>query len=200
VLGSHSIRPTVGLEDLVRGVATVTPHRDGQTSAARAVMFEYGRNANPADVTPYSKQVLEDILRFAGLKQAVISSTSRNSADQARVMFNNLELYGVEAQKKLYGPAGDKVIDVYAKSKAAGKKPDQIKLDMEAKIKDLGPTNVSKHASDPKILNVFDVAPSSIKNRRAFEQAVKEDKRVARFLTPAQSDPGYHLEIPQKTK
>ena len=160
------------------------------------VAISYGTNAKRDDVTPYSLRVLEEILQTAGLKAAMISSTSRSPADQARVMFNNLERYGVEHQKALYAPAGDRVIDVYAVSKAANKTSDHIKADMEQKIKEVGPTNVSRHASDPKVLNVFDVAPSSISNGRAFEQAVKADKRVTKFLTPP-GDPGYHLEIPQ---
>ena len=85
---------------------------------------------------------------------------------------------------------------MYVRSKAAGKAPDAVKLDMETKIKEIGPTSVSRHASDPKVLNVFDLAPSSIKDKVAFEHAVKADKRVSYFLVPP-TDPGYHLEIPQ---
>ena len=160
------------------------------------IAIEFGPNTNPQDVTPFSKTVLQDILRAAGLKRAVISSTSRRPADQARVMFNNIVAKGVAAQKNLYGPFGDKVIDVFVASKAAGKTSEQIQADMTAKIIELGPTNVSHHAADPNVLNVFDVAPSSIANRAAFEQAVRADVRVKKFLVPP-SDPGYHLEIPQ---
>jgi hypothetical protein len=67
---------------------------------------------------------------------------------------------------------------------------------MEEKVRELGPTTVSRHASDPRKLNVFDIAPSSITDRHGFEQAVRNDSRVAFFLTPPK-DPGYHLEIPQ---
>jgi len=69
--------------------------------------------------------------------------------------------------------------------------------DMAAKIMALGPERVSRHACDPNVLNVFDVAPSSIGNKHAFEAAASADERVSRFLTPP-DDPGYHLEIPQK--
>ena len=160
------------------------------------VSIEFGPNTNPPDVTPFSMKVLEDILRAAELVRAVISSTSRSPGQQARVMYSNIVAKGVAAQKKLYGPAGDQIIDVYVASKAAHKTPDQIKADMEAKIVEIGPTNVSHHASDPNVLNVFDVAPSSIANRAAFEQAVRGDARVKKFLVPP-NDPGYHLEIPQ---
>ena len=161
-----------------------------------AVSIQFGPNTNPPDVTAFSRMVLEDILKAAGLTRAVISSTSRSPGQQARVMYNNIVATGVAAQKSLYGPAGDKVIDVYVASKAARRTPDQIKADMEAKIIEIGPTNVSHHASDPNVLNVFDVAPSSVANRAAFEQAVRSDARVKKFLVPP-NDPGYHLEIPQ---
>jgi hypothetical protein len=67
---------------------------------------------------------------------------------------------------------------------------------MTREILRIGPTRVSRHAADPRVLNVFDVAPSSVARRAAFERAVRADRRVARFLIPPQ-DPGYHLEIPQ---
>jgi hypothetical protein len=160
------------------------------------INVSFGPKTNPADVTPFSMEVVKDILRAAGLTSALVSSTARKPNQQARVMYDNLEAHGVAAQKQLYAAAGDAVIDVYANSKAAGKSPDQIKKDMETKIIELGPTRVSHHAADPSVLNVFDVAPSSINNKHAFETAVKNENRVSKFLIPP-NDPGYHLEIPQ---
>jgi hypothetical protein len=66
----------------------------------------------------------------------------------------------------------------------------------QAKIVALGPTKVSHHASDPSVLCVFDVSPSSITKKAEFEKAVLADKRVSKFLQPP-LDPGYHLEILQ---
>jgi len=172
-----------------RAVATTGGGRDD-------VRVDFGSNANPRAVTPYSLKVLKEIAQSAGLKQVLISSTSRPPAEQARVMFNNLEKYGAAHQKKLYAAPGQQVIDVYVEQKAKGASADAIKAAMERKIVSIGPTRVSRHASDPQVLNVFDVAPSSIRDRPAFEAAVRADKRVAYFLTPPR-DPGYHLEIPQ---
>ncbi len=168
----------------------------GHDGGSNSITIEFAANANAQDVSLFSLDVLRDILRAAGLTRALISSTARSPAQQARVMHNNLESHGVEHQKRLYAAAGDQVIDVYVKSKGAGKTATQIKADMEAKIIALGPTKVSRHASDPNVLSVFDVAPSSISNPQAFEQAVRADSRVAKFLVPP-ADPGYHLEIPQ---
>jgi len=88
------------------------------------------------------------------------------------------------------------VIEVYRQGKLAGKDAAAIQALMTAEIIRLGPTTVSRHASDPKILNVFDVAPSSVARRPEFEAAVRAESRVAKFLLPP-NDPGYHLEIPQ---
>ncbi len=160
------------------------------------VEITFGKNAKKEFVTNFSLKVLEDILQAAGLNSALISSTARPPADQARVMFDNIQSTSVAAQKKLYAAAGDAVIDEYVKAKAAKKTPIEIKAAMEAKIIAIGPTKVSHHAADPNILCVFDVAPSSIAKKAAFEKAVRADKRVQKFITPP-LDPGYHLEIPQ---
>ena len=160
------------------------------------MQIKFGTNAKPESVTEYSIKVLEDILTAATLSSCTISSTARTPKDQARVMYNNIVATGVAAQKKLYAAAGDEVIDEYVRAKLENKSPAEIKAAMEAKINQLGPTKVSHHAADPKVLCVFDVAPSSIGNKQRFEKAVRADKRVSKFLLPPQ-DPGYHLEVPQ---
>jgi len=167
-------------------------------SAAPVVTVQilFGPNAKAADVTDFSRGVLTDILNAAGLAKVTISSTSRLPADQARVMYINLEQQGIDAQLRLYKQPGRDVIEVYRQGKQDGKDAATIQALMTAEIVRLGPTTVSRHASDPKILNVFDVAPSSVTNRPAFEAAVRAEKRVTKFLLPP-NDPGYHLEIPQ---
>ena len=111
-------------------------------------------------------------------------------------MFENIQTHGVAHQKALYAAAGDQVIDVFVAQQALGKSPTEIKAAMEQKILEIGPSKVSRHLADPKVLNVIDVAPSSIANKVAFRQAVKDETRVSKFLAPPQ-DPAYHLEIPQ---
>ena len=160
--------------------------------------ISFGPNADKTKVTPYSLRVLTEILTAAGVPSAVISSTSRDPYNQARVMYQNIVAKGVAAQKALYREPGRMVIDAYVKAKNEGKDRAGIIAAMEAKIIEVGPLKVSNHAADPKVLNVFDVAPSSIPNalKQRFESAVRADKRVRKFLVPP-SDPGYHLEIPQ---
>jgi hypothetical protein len=136
-------------------------------------------------------------MKKAKVKSATISSTARDSTNQARVMYDNLVDQGIDEQRKLYGKDGEKVIDVFEKLQKENKTPTETKAAMKVKIDEVGPTNVSKHASDPATLNVFDVAPSSISNQQEFKSFAKTDSRVTRFLTPDDGDPGFHFEIPQ---
>ena len=160
------------------------------------VEIKFGPKAVKENVTNFSLKVLEDIMQKAGISSALITSTARTPADQARVMYANIVATSVAKQKQLYAAAGDLVIDEYVKAKKAGKTEVEIKAAMEAKIIAIGPTKISHHAADPNILCVFDVAPSSIAKKAEFEKAVKADKRVKKFIVPP-LDPAYHLEIPQ---
>ena len=65
---------------------------------------------------------------------------------------------------------------------------------MVAKINEIGPSKVSKHIADPMVLNVIDISPGSITNKKAFEEAV--NKRGYRMFKPP-ADPAYHIEITQ---
>jgi len=157
----------------------------------------FGPNAKDADVSDFTLTVLRDIMRTADVARLTITSTQRSPQDQARVMFDNIERDGVARQKALYKAAGQSVIDAYAAAKSAGKSADEIKAAMLARILQIGPEKVSRHAADPKVLNVFDISPSSVANGAAFVAAARGDRRVAKVLTPAEHDPAFHLEIPQ---
>ncbi len=149
-------------------------------------------------VSAYSKKVLESIMTASGISKITITSTARTANDQARIMFENIERHGVQHQKKLYGSYGDKVIDNYSTLKSSGKSDSEIIVGMSAKITSLGPRNVSRHAGDPKKLNVVDIAPSGINLalRKKFESTISNESRVSKLITPPK-DPAYHLEIPQ---
>ncbi len=77
-------------------------------------------------------------------------------------MYENIERHGVVHQKKLYGSYGDKIINEYSALKASGKNKIDIINGMKARITQIGAGKVSKHAADPKKINVVDIAPSSI--------------------------------------
>lgn len=152
-------------------------------------------------VSEYSRLVLTDIMRKAGVPSILITSTARTPADQARIMYENIERYGVEHQKLLYSKYGDQVIDEYSKYKSKKHHKQFIISMMQAKIIALDPSKISNHVADPMKLNVIDIAPSSIDPslRSPFVAAVQGEKRVAKYLGPPK-DPAYHLEIPQPEK
>lgn len=107
---------------------------------------------------PDGQRVLAEILASVGLQKVTVTSTGRDAGEQAIAMYNNCVKNGTTEQYKTYGKAGDQVIDVYVKN---AKKPrHEVIALMEAKIRELGPTKVSHHASEDAI--VFDVAQSSL--------------------------------------
>jgi hypothetical protein len=74
------------------------------------------------------------MLKEANISSAIITSTVRTPADQARIMYDNIIAHGVNEQKNLYGAGGDKVIDEYSRLKKLGKTDKEIKAGMEDKI------------------------------------------------------------------
>jgi Domain of unknown function (DUF4157)/Lipase (class 3) len=157
-----------------------------------------GQSAKEATFKPYTRGVLEDIMRKAGVSSCTITSTTRTPHDQARIFY--MQLIG-ELQSAAYAAPGEAVKAVGQKAIQDGKTRDQAIAAMEAKILTFDPlSKVSKHLADPDVLNVFDVAPNSIPSdkQQAFVDAVTSDARVSKFLHPGNStDPAYHIEVPQ---
>jgi peptidoglycan hydrolase-like protein with peptidoglycan-binding domain len=158
-------------------------------------LYEVTVNAN-VHTSPVALAVLRGLLDEAGLETATLTSGYRSPHDQARIMYGNLKARGVATEKALYGPLGDQVIDVYA---AHTDKPRaEVIARMEAKIRALGPGNVSRHLSTDE--HVFDVAPSTVADRDRFEatlEAARKAGTIARWLGPPR-DRSYHIEVPRK--
>lgn len=87
-----------------------------------------------AKVSAHSRTVLQDILVASGVPQITITSTARTPAEQARIMFENIEQHGIFHQKRLYGRYGDKIIDEYSALKQQGKTKADIIAGMTTKI------------------------------------------------------------------
>lgn len=177
--------------------------KDAAQVAKKNVSILFDESARRDAVSDYTLGILQDIGRKAGLTTLHITSTARTPGDQARVMYDNLvgtgKKQGVAAQRKLYGKGGDQVIDTFVSAKAAGKSREQIIQAMKDKILAVGPTKVSLHTADPKVINVVDISPTRmpVSFHKAFENAVLANPLVSRLLTPSDSDPAFHLEIPQ---
>jgi hypothetical protein len=130
-------------------------------------------------------------------------------------MFTNAEKPGVGVQglKADYGSGGKAVAEVYGLGKMLQSMTalkggtvtnDQIKGAMTNKITELGVSNVTAHAADPKKLQVFDIAPASVTNKPAMMQSIinstGSQQSISKYIFPGagRSERGYHVEIPQK--
>jgi hypothetical protein len=157
-------------------------------------------SADASVVSELSRQVLKRVLDEAGLASCTITSTVRTPKRQANAMYNNIEATTVEKQLGLYAEPGKKVIREYQRLKPLGHGRTVILDAMESRINVLGPGTVSRHCADPSMLNVIDIAPSSIAKPSRFLAALElaqERREVSRFFSPANGDPAFHVEIPQ---
>ena len=117
-------------------------------------------------------------------------------------MYSYIVSEGLQNQYTLYGPNGDKVIDAYVKNKKLNKSKDEIVNAMEAKIKELGPDNVSRHCGNHSKRNVFDISynPTKLANAKSFLQQINlkvKDKSISKFIDEKKRN-CYHIEIIQK--
>ncbi|MCG8307379.1 MAG: DUF6443 domain-containing protein, partial [Cytophagales bacterium] len=163
-----------------------SPLKEGGENFTNTITF--GSGIPDSHVTDKSAGVVNDAMVSAGDNEVKVSSGYRSPEKQVEVMYDNLETKGVSHQKALYGSTGDKVIDVYIATKGKTDKQgyglnndaSSVKSAMTSKINELGPGKVSKHSSNPKVYNVFDIAPSSVSNVKSFQSTLQKDKRVSR--------------------
>jgi 2-oxo-4-hydroxy-4-carboxy--5-ureidoimidazoline (OHCU) decarboxylase len=180
-----------------------------------ALGISFGPNAQPKYFSPFSRAIIEDIMRKSNVKSLMITSTFRDAHDGARAMLNNIEAKGVNSQLRLYrDKPGTAVIDAYTREEAAISAAEKMGIDtglreywshhrhmlhvMERAIEKVGPDKVSHHSSLQKLLNVFDIAPSSLypPRKSEFEKAAKQNYRVTKLIVPPK-DPAFHFEILQ---
>ena len=180
------------------GNTTTVVTRDGHGAPTQERTKIVQRKGANGQLSVKTSTAIHKIATEAKESSVEISSMERSPKEQARVMFEKLEVEGVKSMKDMYGAGGDKVIDAY--SEAKGKPADEVMKIMENTINDVGPTKVSKHAADPAKLQVIDIAPSSITNRQNFTDAVNNNLGgvLSNRILPGGSEKAYHLEIPQQ--
>jgi hypothetical protein len=148
--------------------------------------LRFASNVDASRVSSFSREVLERILARSANPSGLVTSAARVPAEQARVMYDNLERHGIGAQRRLYREPGQKVIDTYALLVGHASREAIIEA-MTSTILEVGPAKVSLHC---------DVAPSSLEHPEAFRAEAERDPDVARVLGPP-TDPALHLEIKQ---
>lgn len=97
----------------------------------------------------------------------------------------------MKEQRRTYKEPGQRVLDTYELANSKGKNREEIIREMEAKIKEIGPSKVSRHCGDPKIVNVFDVT-QEMSNPNDFKKAI-----IPKIKTLLDENGCYHLEIIQ---
>ncbi|BCJ55392.1 hypothetical protein Asp14428_68670 [Actinoplanes sp. NBRC 14428] len=184
-------------------IAVVSPTRVDAIADVALDLSAVARHPNDTGLV----DAIKDGMRVAGQAGATVTSALRTPQDQARVMFNNLTntsrtlAQNIQAQKNIYGAAGDAVIDVFASQTASMTTVQQaiaaratIEAAMLAKINELGCRNVSTHCGDPATTTVFDVAAANFgTNAQRFIDAVTP--RVTRFLDERSSNRCFHFEL-----
>lgn len=149
-------------------------------------------------LAPWAESWLQGLMVQAGVGAVVITETARTPDRQALIMYNQCESRGVTAQRKLYGPSGNKVIDVYETNKALGVPKDALVTMMSLAIQSLGPSRISKHIPSGNGHEVLDIAPSSIpESQRArfwgVLEAAQRRGEIGELIGPPK-DLAFHVE------
>lgn len=154
-------------------------------------------------VTEEARAILLEALTAAEEQSAVVTSVSRTPSKQADVIYVYAKKNGIEAAYALYGPAGDRIIDVYKEHKSDPEKKILPLMRAEAAtqiaaLEAQGPRRTElMHVSSANF--VFDVGVSSIKDRLRFAFALanlqKKRPSIVRILLPPLDREAFHIEI-----
>lgn len=155
--------------------------------------IRYGSNA--PRIAGWAEERLKKYMRAAGVSSVVITSSRRAPADQARIMYNNCISHGLSSQRRLYGAAGNRVLDMFNPDA-----PKDLVINLMAgAVITNGPTNVSRHCTAPGGSEVFDVGPSSVNDGKyeVFLQGLKQGQDLGEIdeLIWPPDDPAIHIEF-----
>lgn len=155
------------------------------------VVIKFGANADQASVSEKSLNILREVGEQTKNYLLTITSTARDPYNQARVMYINIVKNGMKQQRNTYKQPGQEVLDAYESAQKKGKDKAGIIKEMEDKIKEIGPSKVSRHCGDPKVVNVFDVH-QGMSNPKDFKKTI-----TPKIATLLDENGCYHLEINQ---
>lgn len=154
-----------------------------------------GKTAVENSLSAKTKNILKEVGIKSKNYNIHITSTARGTYDQARIMYQNCaKPGGIERQKGIYAIPGQKVVDVYAKRVKSGDSKEAIITAMENKIKDLGPSTVSKHIADFKVMNTLDIDYGKLSNKNDFLDEINKRKELDKVLIENNC---YHIQIKQ---
>lgn len=161
-----------------------------------------GETARPGVLSENSITVLNMVINHLNAKKMTITSTGRTPAEQARIMYDNME----SGSSSTYGKGGRQVIAVYNEEKDKGSDEETIISKMTDKINEVGPENVSRHLMDPKVMNAIDfginrlksdIGQAGYKRMISYLEELKKSGKVFNYLYPANNkgEAAVHIEI-----
>lgn len=178
-----------------------------QIAVLSDVHVGFGTNADSSKISAAIFDVIKDGLRAAGQTSALIASTARTPADQARAMFQNLVnpansiAVNIQLQLGIYSAPGDAVINVFA-AQTSGLTRMQIlqnqvaiKGAMQQEIINQGPASVSHHCADPNTISVVDVDTGAFNTSNGPLFVGSVNPRLTRFIDERTINHCYHLEL-----
>lgn len=149
--------------------------------------------------TELSYNTLADLLHASNNSGCYITSAYRDSANQARVMYNNIIKKGIPNQLALYGPNGDAVIYLYQKGKKANKTEAEIKADMTNLIqKQADAGGWDSHMRWEKSETVDIDYTTGIQSRTRLIAALKTAKSKGKIIHYIDEGDHFHIQIPRK--
>ena len=174
---------------------------------------------NAQGLPEYVLNELRSISRAANERSIVISSKKRTVRKQVEVMLDYYilctkgryasqpELCGIEFAKQVYHKDCHGGFEAYDKSSLTAVNIEAMTIALSASLKKLSHARTCmNHVVIPGIKTRFiaiDIKPSSIKDKKRYYHAVKDNPKVARFYYPAikgvqpsaVKDSAFHLEF-----
>lgn len=160
-------------------------------------------------ISDYALNVLADLMQASNISSCTITSTVRDAYNQARVMYDALGKDGVAYWRSQYKTkAAQEVISIYVTEKGKGTDRfntiDAMKVRIDSAL--LKGIRISRHMGDPAVLQVLDIAKSSISSPTAFAKACKQSKinyqkdeskgGLSHYINEKSA---FHIEIPQQS-
>lgn len=111
-------------------------------------------------------------------------------------MLDNILKTSVQVQRKIYGPFGNLVIDVYDSRKSNSENVDN----MTRKIEEIGPSKVSHHSmTDEEYAkkNTIDISSKKLSSVNGFINALKTQHPNIYIIDERKQNSCIHIEIPQ---
>jgi hypothetical protein len=150
---------------------------------ASDVALQFGPHAMHPILSAYTLRVITSILRAAVQPHALISSTARTLADEARVAYLYLKKQDFSGPKRR-DALKDPIAAVFILALEGKESPEDIIDGLEEKLAELGPSYAGKFRPTDALTDCVNIEPDSLGSPDEFAKYVARDTRVINFLAP----------------